>query len=166
LCYVKILDDCRAIEKLAKHGHYIQGSILMRSAHDACNLMMHLLFTPEDADLLQKWRQDGRLLHWQVISALNEETESQIDMDSYRRLQDRLNDFVHGNYLALTCYPTQALGTRTEKRNQTEKTSFWEPLIDLCLYSCLVVAGATSAEGSRARKLQTAMGYPPLPEDT
>jgi hypothetical protein len=160
LCYVKTVDDCRAIAGLSRRGHYIQGATLMRSTHDACYLMMRLLFDPEDTDFLQEWRQGGQLSHWRVVDALNKVSETQIDRESYGRLYDRLNDFVHSNYPALSSYPAQVLGTRAEKLAEREKTSFWEPLLDLCLYSCLMVAGTLSPKGMRARQLQVALGYP------
>jgi len=167
LCYVKILDDCRAIETLSKYGHHLQGGILMRSAHDACNLMMRLLMEPEDIEFLDEWRQDGRLKHWDIVAAINElQTESKINLDTYGKLQERLNDLVHGNYPALASYPAQVLGTRADKRRQMDKTRFWDPLVDLCLFSCLMVADVESEKSNQAKELMRALGIDVVEEDS
>jgi len=167
LCYVKILDDCRAIEKLSKYGHHVQGGILMRSTHDTCYLMMRLLMESENTEFLDKWRQDGRLKHWDVVAAINElQTESKINLDTYGKLQERLNDLVHGNYAALASYPAQVLGTRADKRRQMDKTRFWDSLVDLCLFSCLLVAAVESEKPDEAKELMRALGIDVVEEDS
>ena len=160
LCCMKVTNDCRAMLVLVSHGFFIQGGIIARSAHDACNLMTRLLFEPEDTEFLEKWHCDGRLGHWDVIKAINEElaSNSGIDLQVYRALQNRLHDLVHGNYPALTLYPAQSLSPPGVKRSSLEKLRFWEPLIDLCLYSCLVVVASLEPDKSQqAEELQRAL---------
>lgn len=140
LNFVKIVNDCRAVLLLAQSGFYIQAGILIRSIEDACNLMMHICFEGEDAELVDQWLAGRRVTHWNIVERLNEnlEPEYQLDINIYRQVRRRLDDFVHANYDALRLYPAQSPGSTPLDNDTLHELTFWSPLMSLFFVSCLL----------------------------
>ena len=139
LNFTKVVNDTRAILLLAQQELYIQAGILCRNTIDACNLMMHIAFEGADAPIYKLWADGQRISHWKLIKRINTYLDRELDLSSYEKTRKTLDDFVHANYSALQLYPAQAPGpTQIDSAVFTDVT-FWKPLMDLFLVSCLLV---------------------------
>ena len=139
LNYTKVMSDCRAILLLAQSGFFIQAGILARSTTDACNLVMHIEFSEDDATLVEPWLAGRKVTHWMLIEEINEslEREIQLDTTNYRQMREQLDDFVHANYKALKLYPAQLSRTLLDQVTFHSLT-FWKNLVHFYLISCLL----------------------------
>lgn len=138
LNFTKVVNDCRAILLLTQSGFYMQAGILARSTADACNLMMHICFDGDDAELAKSWRTGKQVKHWKIVKMLNESLRQQLDIDNYEKTRKRLDDFVHANYNALKLYPAQSPGSTSMEYDSFRGLTFWKPLVYLYLVSCLL----------------------------
>lgn len=136
----KVMNDCRAILLLAQSGFYIQAGILARSTTDACNLLMHIEFSEDDATLVEPWLAGRKVTHWMLIEEINEslEQEIQLDMKNYRQMREQLDDFVHANYKALKLYPAQLARISSLDQITFHGLTFWKNLVHFYLISCLL----------------------------
>lgn len=139
LNFTKVVYDTRAILLLAQHELYIQAGILCRSTIDACNLMMHIAFEGADAPIYKLWADGQRISHWKLINKINTHLDRELDLSSYDKTRKTLDDFVHANYTALRLHPAQAPGSTQIGSAVFFEITFWKPLIDLFLVSCLLV---------------------------
>jgi hypothetical protein len=151
LSFTKVLNDCRAILALAEGGFYLQGAIVLRSTADACNLMMHIAFAGEQSEVAERWLRGERLKHWDVVKHLNEVLgdENGLNLKAYEETRRRLDDVVHGNFLGLKLYPAQAPGPTPVAEGAVARLTFWTPLLDLCIVSCLMTVGVVTDEGTQ-----------------
>ena len=140
LNFTKVMNDCRAILLLAQSGFYIQAGILARSTTDACNLVMHIEFSEDDATLVEPWLAGRKVTHWMLIEEINEnlERELQLDTTHYRQMREQLDDFVHANYKALKLYPAQLSRISSLDQVTFHSLTFWKNLVHFYLISCLL----------------------------
>ena len=140
LNFAKVMNDCRAILLLAQSGFYIQAGILARSTTDACNLVMHIEFSEDDATLVEPWMEGRKVTHWMLIEEINESLEQdiQLDMINYRQMREQLDDFVHANYKALKLYPAQLSNISSLDQITFHSLTFWKRLVHFYLISCLL----------------------------
>ena len=136
----KVMNDCRAILLLAQSGLYIQAGILARSTTDACNLVMHIEFSEDDATLVEPWLAGQKVTHWMLIEEINESLEREIQLDTthYRQMREQLDDFVHANYKALKLYPAQLSRISALDQVTFHSLTFWKNLVHFYLISCLL----------------------------
>jgi hypothetical protein len=136
----KVMNDCRAILLLAQSGFYIQAGILARSTTDACNLVMHIEFSEDDATLVEPWLAGQKVTHWMLIEEINESLEREIQLDTthYRQMREQLDDFVHANYKALKLYPAQLSRISLLDQVTFHSLTFWKNLVHFYLISCLL----------------------------
>jgi hypothetical protein len=136
----KVMNDCRAILLLAQSGLYIQAGILARSTTDACNLVMHIEFSEDDATLVEPWLAGRKVTHWMLIEEINEslDQEIQLDITNYRQMREQLDDFVHANYKALKLYPAQLSRISSLDQTTFHSLTFWKNLVHFYLISCLL----------------------------
>jgi hypothetical protein len=136
----KVMNDCRAILLLAQSGFYIQAGILARSTTDACNLVMHIEFSEDDATLVEPWLAGRKVTHWMLIEEINESLEREIQLDTthYRQMREQLDDFVHANYKALKLYPAQLSRISLLDQVTFHSLTFWKNLVHFYLISCLL----------------------------
>lgn len=136
----KVMNDCRAILMLAQSGFYIQAGILARSTTDACNLVMHIEFSEDDATLVEPWLAGRKVTHWMLIEEINEslEREIQLDTTNYRQMREQLDNLVHANYNALKLYPAQLSSMSSLDQTTFHSLTFWKNLVHFYLISCLL----------------------------
>lgn len=148
LNFTKVVNDSRAILLLAESGFFIQAGILCRSTSDACNLMMHILFEGDEAELIQEWLNSEGLRHWKIVRALNKQVPGKLDTEGYSSTRKRLDDFVHANFDSLRLYPSQSRGPTPLDFNSLKLLTFWNGLVELFLISCLMAAPAIAPNSS------------------
>jgi hypothetical protein len=136
----KVMNDCRAILLLAQAGFYIQAGILARSTTDACNLLMHIEFSEDDAALVEPWLEGRKVTHWMLIEEINESLEQdiQLNITDYRQMRKQLDSFVHANYEALQLYPAQLSRVSPPDQITFHSLTFWKRLVHFYLISCLL----------------------------
>jgi hypothetical protein len=91
----KVMNDCRAILLLAQSGLYIQAGILARSTTDACNLVMHIEFSEDDATLVEPWLAGRKVTHWMLIEEINESLEQSAQVISRTAIENFLAGSDH-----------------------------------------------------------------------
>lgn len=138
LHFVKLVNDCRAILLLAQNGFFIQAGILVRSAQDACNMLMGIAVGGDGADLVKQWLAKKRIEHGSIFKALNEALQGQLDEQGYYETRRKLNDLVHGNYETLVLYPAQSPGPTPLDDEFFRAVSFWNRFPFLYLITCLM----------------------------
>jgi hypothetical protein len=139
LNFTKVVNDCRAILLLSREGFYIQAGILTRSTSDSCDLMMHIAFEGENADVIDRWIDEKKVTHWEPSKRLNKFFKQQLDIKAHKKARKHLDDFVHANYNALKLYPPQSPGPTPMDDESFHKLTFWKGLINLYFTSCLLV---------------------------
>ena len=151
LNFAKVMNDCRAILLLVDRGFYIQAGILARSTTDACNMVMHIDVEGDHAPLTRPWLEGRRVTHWMLVDSLK---DIQLDMDAYRALRRRLDDFVHANRRALRLYRIQLIDQASLDPTTLEKVTFWRNLVNFYLISCLLaIPMIAPAQGEKADAL-------------
>ncbi len=101
--------------------------------------MMHIAFEGEDAALVRQWLAGKRVTHWNLVERLNKHLKYQINVDAYKNMRKRLDDFVHANYQSLKLYPQQSPGPTPMYDKSFRELIFWMGLVYLYLISCLLV---------------------------
>ena len=137
LNFTKIINDCRAVLLLAQSGYLIQAGIILRSTQDAMSLMMHIAFYPVDTELLEKWKTNQKVRHYDVFRKLNRFFKEGLNKSNYVKSRKKLDDWVHGNFQGVKLYPYQAEGP-TPIDDVIDELTFWRPLLYLDILSCLL----------------------------
>ncbi len=148
LNFTKVINDTRAMMMLCSKGFYIQAGIICRSAIDACNLMMHIAFSGENAELIDPWLERKKMTHWKVLENIDNTLGGGLDLEAYRAKREMLDDLVHGNYESLKYYPAQSPGPTPLTTEAFNKINSWRSLINLNIISCLLVVNILVPEFS------------------
>lgn len=146
LNFTKVVNDIRAIILLVNNGYFIQAGIVCRSAIDACNLMMHIAFSGENAELVRPWLKNKKISHWSIIENINKILNNQLKVNTYEKQRKKLDDMVHGNFNMVKYYPAQSPGPTQMTKEIFYEIYSWDQLINLLIISCLLVIPITVPE--------------------
>jgi hypothetical protein len=139
LNFTKVVNDTRAIILLGNNCYFIQAGIICRSAIDACNLMMHIAFSGESAELVNPWLKNTRISHLSIIKNINKILNNRLKINIYEQQRKKLDDMVHGNFNVVKYYPAQFLGPTQMTEELFYEIYSWNQFINLLIISCLLV---------------------------